>query len=72
MAIDKSIDPDEMDEKPREGGGKKFNQFDCPSCSAYNPYDDGFVDRDEVRCGYCGAEFRVRINEEGHVKLKEI
>lgn len=50
---------------------KKFKEFDCPSCNANNPWPDGFVDREEVHCHYCGSSFEVRVNEEGRFKLKE-
>jgi DNA-directed RNA polymerase subunit RPC12/RpoP len=55
-----------------EGSARRFNDFDCPDCSANNPYDDGFGDRDEIRCYYCGQEFLVHVTEEGRLRLKAI
>ena len=52
------------------GPGRRFGDFDCPDCSANNPYDDAFGDGDEIRCYYCGAEFLVKVTEEGRLKLK--
>ena len=51
---------------------RKYNDFDCPNCNANNPYDDGITDGAEIRCYYCGQEFRVRIDEAGKMKLREI
>ena len=61
----------EDDEAPEGNKKKKFQEFDCPSCNANNPWPDGFVDREEVHCHYCGTSYEVRISEEGRVKLKE-
>lgn len=51
---------------------RKHDDFDCPNCNANNPYDDGIHDGEEVRCFYCGAEFRARIDENGKLKLREL
>jgi hypothetical protein len=69
-------DPHGIEDDPQEPGEKKgrrrvFKDFDCPTCSANNPYDDGFADGDEVLCYYCGAEFKVMVNEEGRLRLRE-
>ena len=50
---------------------KKLDEFDCPLCSANNPYDDGFKNGDCIRCFYCGAEFDVRVKEDGTIRLRE-
>jgi hypothetical protein len=65
---------DEDGHEPGEKAGRKraFNDFDCPSCSANNPYDDGFGDGDEVLCYYCGAEFKASVNEDGRLRLREL
>lgn len=43
-----------------------WTEFDCPECSAHNPYDDGFSVGDEVFCSWCGCRFLVkRAGEEG-------
>jgi transcription elongation factor Elf1 len=59
-----------------EGGGeadatRRFQDFDCPECNANNPYDDGFGDGDEIRCYYCGLEFRVQVTDSGRLRLRE-
>jgi transcription elongation factor Elf1 len=60
------------EEKAESPKKKVFDEFDCPLCNANNPYGDGFMSGDEIRCYYCGSEFRVRVNEEGKMKLKEV
>ncbi len=70
-------DPHGVDEDPIEPGTKAgrrrvFKDFDCPTCSANNPYDDGFGDGEQVLCYYCGAEFKARVNEDGQLRLKEV
>ena len=57
--------------RDKEGRRRIFKDFDCPTCSANNPYDDGFGDGDEVLCYYCGAEFKVLVNDEGRLRLRE-
>jgi hypothetical protein len=54
------------------GPGRRFDDFDCPDCNANNPYDDSFGDGDEVRCYYCGQEFRAQVNDSGRLKLKAL
>lgn len=53
------------------GGVKGLKDWDCPSCNANNPSDEIASNNDEIRCNYCGTEYRVVINDEGRVKLKE-
>ena len=60
---------DEDDEKVAK---ERRKDFDCPECSANNPYDDGFSPGDEIRCYYCGQEFRVEIGHDGRWKYREI
>lgn len=62
-----SIDDD--DEKMDAGG--RWKEFECPECSAHNPYDDGFTVGSEVLCFYCGLNFKV-VERGGKYKLKEI
>lgn len=69
------IDDYEDDAKgsPEElGEDRRFADFDCPDCNANNPYDDGFGDGDEIRCYYCGQEFRVDVSGGGKLRLKAI
>jgi transcription elongation factor Elf1 len=70
------LDPNDYEgekEEPGEKEGRRriFQDFDCPSCSASNPYDDGFGDGDEVLCYYCGQEYKVLVNDEGRLRLRE-
>ena len=53
------------------GKPKVFDEFDCPLCNANNPYGDGFKENDEIRCFYCGQEYKVKISDNGKLKLKE-
>jgi hypothetical protein len=53
------------------GSKRRFDEFDCPSCSANNPMGDGFGNNDELVCNYCGAPFKAVVDDEGHLKLKE-
>ena len=54
---------------PGDEGNRVFKDFDCPDCNANNPYDDGISDGAEVRCFYCGAEFKVRV-QAGKMRFK--
>ncbi|MEO1334999.1 MAG: hypothetical protein AAFV29_05125 [Myxococcota bacterium] len=47
-------------------GSKKaeWTEFECPLCTAHNIWDDGFSDKDELFCSWCGAILRVRIIED--------
>ncbi len=60
-----------------EGGSgdpehRRFDDFDCPACNANNPYDEPFGDGDEIRCFYCGQEYRVRQVGARRFKLREL
>ena len=52
------------------GTKRKFEEFECPACSANNPFDT-FGNGDDVLCNWCGMEFRVVVDDEGNLKLKE-
>jgi len=54
------------------GATRRFQDFDCPDCNANNPYDDGIGDADEIRCYYCGQEYRVTVTDAGRLRLKAI
>lgn len=63
------------DEDKKEGGSgqnTRFKEFDCPSCNANNPADPPFGEGDEVLCNYCGTEFRVKVTDEGKLRMREI
>ncbi len=51
---------------------KMLYEFDCPECDANNPYPDGFGQGTEVRCFYCGSEYRVCLSEGGKWKFRMI
>jgi transcription elongation factor Elf1 len=51
---------------------KRRKDFDCPECNANNPYDEGFGPGDEVRCFYCGMEYKVELTQEGKWRFREI
>lgn len=53
-----------------QGRKRRFREFDCPECSANNPYDDGFGHGDEVICNYCGEQFKANVNDDGRLRLK--
>jgi hypothetical protein len=52
------------------GAKRKFDEFECPVCSAYNPHEF-FGNEDEVNCAYCGLPFVAVVNEDGRLKLRE-
>jgi transcription elongation factor Elf1 len=69
MPVDQNADEDDLKEVVAQ---LKATDFDCPTCSANNPMESALRDRDEIGCHYCGAQFQVRINAEGRLKLKEL
>jgi hypothetical protein len=74
--IDRNLDDEDMGESEPGGADaalgrlRKFDEFDCPDCSANNPWDERFGDGDSVRCSYCGEDFRAQVTETGRLKLK--
>ncbi len=62
---------DESDETEKNGE-KRLTEFDCPQCNANNPYGDGFGVGDEIRCYYCGCEFKVVDIQGRKLKLREL
>jgi hypothetical protein len=71
MPID-SYEDEEAQGDDEMNRSRRFGDFDCPDCSANNPYDDGFGDGDEVRCYYCGQEFRATVDDSGRLRLRTI
>ena len=63
---------DDEDAKPTDAKGARGKAFDCPDCSANNPYDDGFYAGDEIRCFYCGLEYKVEVRDDGRFKFRAI
>ncbi len=70
MPVDQGYDEDDEKDDSSEGASRRFGDFDCPECSANNPYDDKFGHGDEIRCYYCGAEFRVTVTDSGRLKTR--
>ncbi len=64
-------DDDDKELKGSGGANSRFKEFDCPDCSANNPIEETFGDGDEVRCNYCGMEYKVKVTEEGRAKFRE-
>lgn len=54
---------DDYEDGPRKAEGKVYLEFDCPTCDANNPRDDGIRLKDEVTCHYCGCVFVVKSAE---------
>jgi hypothetical protein len=69
--ISEQEDDDDKKSGKSQGVKRKFDEFECPSCSAYNPVADGFGNGDEVLCNYCAVEYKVTVDEEGKLKLRE-
>jgi hypothetical protein len=53
------------------GARRRFSEFECPTCSANNPFDE-FGNNDEVLCNWCGVQFKALVDDEGTLKLKEL
>ena len=52
--------------------GLLLKEFECPGCNAHNPCDEKISKRGvEIRCHYCGVEFKFTLDETGRVKIKE-
>ncbi|MBS2026161.1 MAG: hypothetical protein JST92_27485 [Deltaproteobacteria bacterium] len=52
------------------GSKRKFDEFECPTCSAYNPHE-AFGNGEDVHCAYCGLPFVAEVDDEGRLKLRE-
>ena len=66
--------PDETEEPAgkRRDAGRRFSDFDCPECSANNPWDESFGNGAELRCHYCGQELVAIVTEAGRLRLKSV
>jgi hypothetical protein len=64
-------DDDEKKTGKDLGSKRKFDEFECPACSANNPFDT-FGNGDEVLCNWCGMDFRAVVDEDGKLRLKEL
>jgi hypothetical protein len=49
-----------MATKKKEDKEKGWDEFDCPECSAHNPWGDRFNVGDQVFCSWCGAVLIVK------------
>ena len=65
-------DQDDEDKKSGKSLGtqRKFEEFECPACTANNPFDT-FGNGDDVLCNWCGLQFHALVDEDGNLKLKE-
>jgi transcription elongation factor Elf1 len=63
---------DDEDEKSAAPKKAMWFEFDCPTCNANNPWPDGFKEREEVNCHYCGTSFEARLSSDNKLKLREI
>jgi hypothetical protein len=72
MPFDAGYDDEDVTSAEDAGRSRRFGEFDCPDCAANNPCDDGFGDGDEVRCYYCGQEFRAAVNDSGRLRFRAI
>ncbi len=70
MPFDRGYEDDEPGSGAEAGRARRFDDFDCPDCAANNPYGDGFGDGDDVRCYYCGQDFRATVTDAGRLRLK--
>ena len=69
MPIDKNAEEEDLREERRQ---RAYTDYDCPTCNANNPVEMALRDGDETSCNYCGSEYKVRITDEGRLKLKEL
>lgn len=71
--MDDFSEQEEEDKKSGKALGvkRKFDEFECPACSANNPFDT-FGNNDEVLCNWCGMQFKAVVDDEGTLKLKEL
>ncbi|MCK6550921.1 hypothetical protein L6R52_34100 [Myxococcota bacterium] len=42
----------------------EWDEFECPECTAHNPYGKGFTIGDEIFCSYCGQTFLVKKKDD--------
>ena len=38
-----------------------WTEFECPECTAHNPWDEGFGAQDQLFCAWCGAVLLVKV-----------
>lgn len=64
-------DEDEKKTGKALGSKRKFEEFECPVCSAHNPFDT-FGNNDEVQCNWCGLSYKAIVDDDGNLRLKEL
>ena len=66
-------DGDDDDRKSGKalGAKRKFDEFECPTCSAHNPFET-FGNNDELLCNWCGLSFLAIVDSEGQLRLREL
>lgn len=64
-------DEEEAPKGAAQGSRRRFSEFECPACSANNPFDE-FGNNDEVLCNWCGLQFKAQVDDEGTLRLKEL
>ena len=74
-SIDRGVIAEQEEEEDKKSGRalgvkRKFDEFECPTCSANNPHDT-FGNNDEVICNWCGLEFVAVVDDEGNLKMRE-
>ncbi len=73
--LNHQVAEEEYEEDARKSGEalgprRRFTEFECAVCTAYNPHD-GFGNSDEIRCSYCGVGFIAVVDDAGRLKLRE-
>ncbi len=64
-------DDDEKKTGKALGSKRKFDEFECPACSAHNPFDT-FGHNDEGLCNWCGIYYKAIVDDDGNLRLKEL
>lgn len=68
---DQGLEDDEKKTGAALGVKRRFDEFECPACSANNPWGEGFGNSDEVLCNWCGMQYVATVDEDGKLRLKE-
>jgi len=69
---EQGFDEDEKKTGKALGVKRKFDEFECPACSANNPWGESFGNNDEVLCNWCGISYKAVVDDEGELRLKEL
>jgi hypothetical protein len=71
MVMQDEDDDDDKGSGRALGTARRFSEFECPTCSAHNPFEE-FGNNDEVLCNWCGLQFLAQVDDEGTLRLKEL